>query len=413
MSRQRLPIETFGIPVQRIRRGYYSAVYFWREKQILEQMDYARKVLMQVFQKNNAVLCGTDEAIAVLRICSGYYVNQTRAYNLFDRYLKLDQQIRRMMGSISERSSDLKSLLLNKVNLELELDSLWKRVDDEIQIASLLDGDQVEPWETVMTITGLPQYFAHLESVYLGILTRRTLVATNVSKVVQAACGKPILFFADRFDHYENQTGDGYAAMIGGAYGVATDIMGEWWGKKGAGTMPHALIACFLGDTPAATIKFASAYPEVPCISLVDFHNDCVETALNVAYAMRSEGLKLWGVRLDTSETMVDRSLIRNNQLGREKPTGVNPILVKNVRQALDRNGFQDVKIVVSGGFNEQKIDYFEKNKVPVDAYGCGSSLLKGSNDFTADIVMVHGKHRAKDGRWYRPNEKLQLVPIS
>jgi len=409
-TRVRLPIETFDIPIHKIRRGYYSAVYFWREKQILEELAYARKVLMQIFQKRDAILCGTDEAIAVLKLCSGYYSYPERAYKLFDEYISISQQIRAAAKKLSSLPDYIRLSNL-KIQLESELEMLWERAENQLNINSLYDGDHISPWETALTIEGLPQHFAHLESVYLGILARRTMVATNVARVVKAAQGTPILFFADRFDHYENQTGDGYAATIGGVQAVATDIMGEWWGKKGAGTMPHALIACFGGYTVGATLAFAKKYPDVPCISLVDFRNDCVETALDVAAVFESEGLKLWGVRLDTSENMVDGSIFRNPDLmGSEKPTGVNPILVKNVRTALDKNRHQDVKIVASGGFTAEKIEYFKKNKVPVDAYGCGSSLLKGGGDFTADIVLVDGKPMAKTGRWYKPNPRLQLA---
>jgi nicotinate phosphoribosyltransferase len=68
------------------------------------------------------------------------------------------------------------------------------------------------------------------------------------------------------------------------------------------------------------------------------------------------------------------------------------------------------VRIVVSGGFTLEKITEFEENDVPVDAYGVGSSLIRGSNDFTADIVMTDGKPSAKVGRRYRPNPRLELV---
>lgn len=407
-ERKRLPIETFDMPIQDIRRGYYSAVYFWREKQILEKQNYGKKVVMQVFQKNNAVLCGIDETIAVLKLCSGYYSAPERAFSLFDDYKKQERLIRELY--VRRDYLGWEKALRKKIEFEASLDSLWVDKSAELEILALNDRNQISPWETVMTIEGLPQYFAHLESVYLGILARRTLVATNVANVVEAAQGKPILFFADRFDHYGNQTGDGYAAMCGGVKGVATDNMGEWWGNQGSGTMPHALIACFNGNTPAATLAFAKQYPKVPCISLVDFYNECVNTAVDVANALKAEGLKLWGVRLDTSENMVDASIYRDGQMGSEKPTGVNPLLVNNVRQALDLSGFSNVKIVVSGGFNRDKIRYFESKRVPVDAYGCGSSLLKGSNDFTADIVVVDGRCCGKVGRWFRPNPRLERV---
>lgn len=407
-SKQRLPIETFGMPVQDIRRGYYSAVYFWREKQILEKLNYTKKVLMQVFQKNDAVICGTDEVLAVLKLCSGFYRDTNRAFSLFDRLKEQERLIRNLYAQ--QNYHGLESALKTKVDLVIALYDTWVDKSGELQIKLLHDKDRITPWETVMTIEGLPQYFAHLESVYLGILARRTLVATNVTRVVEAANGKPILFFADRFDHYTNQTGDGYAAMCGGAQAVATDNMAEWWGNKGGGTMPHALIACFDGNTVEATIAFAKEYPKVPAISLVDFENDCANTALAVAEAFKENGLTLWGVRLDTSENMVDNSIYRNGQMGSEKPTGVNPMLVNNVRRVLDRNRHDNVKIVVSGGFTREKIRHFEDNKVPVDAYGCGSSLLKGNQDFTADIVMVDGQPCGKTGRWYRPNPRLEKI---
>ena len=408
-SKIRLAPGTFEIPIQKIRRGYYSAAYFWREKQILEELNYSKKILMQVFQKNDrAVLCGIDEAIAILKLCSGFWQAPELAYPLFDRLVAQEKKIRQLYSQNSY--AGLEQALKEKVEMEMALNNLWQNKYEELEIRAMFDCDCLEPWDTVMTINGLPQYFAHLESVYLGILARRTLVATNVADVVEAAGSKPILFFADRFDHYENQTGDGYAAMCGGAQAVATDTMGEWWGNKGAGTMPHALIACFNGSTVAATLAFAKKYSGVPCISLVDFHNDCVFTSLAVAEIFKSEGLKLWGVRLDTSENMVDTSIIRNGQMGSERPTGVNSMLVRNVRRVLDRNGHDDVKIVVSGGFSKDKIGQFESKKVPVDAYGCGSSLLKGNNDFTADIVMVDGEPCAKVGRQFRPNSRLIKV---
>lgn len=408
MRKERLNPGIFDIPVEKIRRGYYSAVYFWREKMILENQKYGKRVLMQVFQKKEAIFCGSDEAIAVLKSCSGRYRNYERAFKLFDRYLEKEREAR--MLKIGRNYSRLESVMRELLTIELELGLLWENKFDELAVQSLHDGECIAPWETVMTIQGFPQHFAHLESVYLGILARRTLVATNVSRVVKAANGKPILFFADRFDHYENQTGDGYAATIGGAHGVATDIMGEWWGKKGTGTIPHALIACFDGDTAEASVAFAKRYPDAPCISLVDFHNDCPKTALAVAERFKIEGLKLFGVRLDTSETMVDESIIRNGQLGQDRPNGVTPALVRNVRNILDRNGFDDVKIAVSGGFSHDKVEFFEKTKAPVDLYGCGSSLLKGQGDFTADIVMVDGKPCAKKGRRFHPNARLELV---
>jgi nicotinate phosphoribosyltransferase len=138
---------------------------------------------------------------------------------------------------------------------------------------------------------------------------------------------------------------------------------------------------------------------------LVDFDNDSVKTALDVAEAL---GPKLWGVRLDTSEQLVDRSLV--DEMGGFNPTGVNRRLVEKVRGALDGAGFNGVRIVASGGFNAQRIREFESEGVPVDAYGVGSSLIRGENDFTADVVLLEGRPCAKVGRAYAPNPRLEKV---
>ena len=138
---------------------------------------------------------------------------------------------------------------------------------------------------------------------------------------------------------------------------------------------------------------------------LVDFENDSVRTALEVADAL---GDRLWGVRLDTSESLVDRSLW--DEMGDFNPTGVNERLVGNVRDALDERGYERLSIVASGGFDEKKIRSFEEKGVPVDAYGVGSSLIRGSNDFTGDIVITDGKPSAKVGRGFRENARLEPV---
>lgn len=224
---------------------------------------------------------------------------------------------------------------------------------------------------------------------------RSTLCGIN-----DAANGKPVFFFADRFDDFSNQEGDGYAAHVGGAAGVCTLAHASRWKGIPIGTIPHALIAVSGGDTTRATKRFVQHITGVNVIALVDFDNDCVGTSLAVARAL---GKKLWGVRLDTAGDMIDVSV---------SSPGVNPTLVRLVRRALHDNGFAHVKILVSGGFTEEKVRMFEKEKAPVDGYGVGSALVHGSNDFTADVVKVNGKKIAKSGRVYTPSKRLRLVKM-
>ena len=354
-QRKRLPPEIFELPVEKMREGYYTDAYFNHTRAALLADERHPRVVMQVFQKNQAVLGGIDEAIAILKLCADDW--------------------------------------------------------DELTVHALYDGDRIDPWEPVLTIEGDYTLFAHLETVYLGTLSRRTLISTNVTRVLEAANGKPIIFMAARHDHHRVQTGDGYAAYVAGAHlgapiGITTDAQASWWGGRGLGTVPHALISAYGGNTVLAATKFGEWAPEdFNLVVLVDFENDSVRTALEVARAL---GPRLWGVRLDTSSQLVDRSLW--HEMGDFDPRGVNERLVRKVRDALDHDGFERVKIVASGGFTVEKIRRFEELGVPVDSYGVGSSLIRGENDFTGDVVMTDGRPSAKVGRRYRPNPRLELV---
>ena len=357
----RLDAAAFDLPVEPLRDGWYTDAYFNHARATLEGEGLHPPVLMQVFQRHDAVLGGIDEALAVLRLCAGS---------------------RRADGS-------------------------WEPGWERLEVKALEEGDRIEPQETVLTIEGDYGLFAHLETAYLGALARRTLVMRNTAEVVAAAAGKPVLYFAARHDHWLLQPGDGYAAHVTGAAGVTTDAQGSLWGGRGLGTVPHALIAALGGDTVAAARAFARRFAGSLDISvLVDFDNDSVATSVAVAEAL---GDDLWGVRLDTSQAVVDRALA-DEPGPREKRTGVTPELVRRVRAALDDAGHDRVRIVVSGGFDAERIRAFEREGAPVDAYGVGSALRRGENDFTADVVRVDGRPCAKAGRDERPNERLRPV---
>lgn len=352
---ERLTNKTFKFD-ERIRDGWFSAVYFLKTKKIAEEKLNDNHVTMQFFQKENAVLCGTDEVIALLH-----------------------------------------SFANNPETLEIK---------------SLKDGDKINPYETVLTISGSYQQFGYLEGIIDGILARRTSVATNVYNVVKAARTsgkqKPVIFMGDRDDHYTTQAGDGYAAFIGGSTAQATHAMNEWWGKEGMGTMPHALIQMFRGDIIAAAEAYHELFPNDELAALVDYNNDVITDSLKVA---KRFGDKLKSVRLDTSRTLVDKYFLRNHHLmGTFDPRGVNQQLLFALRKALDDEGFQHVEIMVSGGFTEERITEFEKAGVPVDMYGVGRSLLRLNLGFTGDLVLLNGSPEAKEGRKFRPNHRLEVV---
>ena len=442
-DRQRLTNATFKLDIDRMRRGWYSDKYFTNIALMLNTLaqqgyHYAGddirlpvsipreqiltgdlEVEMQWFTRHpgKTIVVGVDKALAMLRHCTGFFEGE----------------------QFVDTSGELE---------------VWA-VQDGAVVES--DGNPLNV-QPVMRVRGRYRDFAQLETPTLGVLTRSSRVATNVYDTIVAAHGKPVLFFPARFDLHEAQAADGYAYSIAvqrynldysktlGPF-VSTDAQGDWWAGEGGGTVAHSAIACFLGDTAEAMLAFAQTMPPgVPRIALVDFNNDCVADSLAVCKAMfnryqvmtesgqteQAARYRLFGVRLDTSGSLRDTSV---TPLGDPSlDLGVTPRLVFNVRNALDQawTGWnlppewqqvaqqycREVKIVVSGGFNIEKITRFEKLSVPVDIYAVGSSLFENHGlrvtDYTADVVRVkiHDKwlDMAKVGRRPLDNPGLQRV---
>ncbi len=433
-----------------MRRGWYSDKYFVniaQTLQVLADNDYHFagqapalnhlgldpstlltgdiETEMQFFtrRKPRALVAGVDKALSMLRHCTGYFSDD-------DKFMETWQHLR------------------------------VEAVQDGEMVHYNGDPRQVQP---VLRVRGRYRDFALLETPMLGALARGSRIATNVYNTLEAARGKPVLFFPARFDAHEVQAADGYAYDIAvhrfnqdyqkkvGSF-VSTDAQGDWWGGLGGGTVAHAAIACFFGDTVEAMLAFAAVRPpEQSRIALVDFNNDSVSTSLAVLKAMferyqafcnagqndEAKKYKLYGIRLDTSSNMRDVSV---PPLGDKKlDNGVNPRLCWLVRQAIDsaweswdltpewcekaRDYCRSVQIVVSGGFNPEKITRFEELGVPVDIYGIGSSLMSndeqlGTNtDFTADVVRVKVNddwvNLAKEGRYRTENPNLEPVDLT
>ncbi|GAP13531.1 nicotinic acid phosphoribosyltransferase [Longilinea arvoryzae] len=440
---KRLSNEAFKLDIERMRRGWYTDKYFTNIANMLTVLSkqgytYQGKdqrlpagispegvacgdieVEMQMFTRrpNTTIVVGVDKALTMLQHCTGYWEDE-RFVNTADKL------------------------------------QVWA-VQDGCTVHYNGNPLNVSP---VMRVRGRYRDFAILETPILGILTRASRVATNVYETLIAARGKPMMFFPARFDLHEVQAADGYAYQIAlqrfnmdyasklGPF-VSTDAQGDWWGGYGGGTVSHSGIASFLGDSAEAMLAFSQVMPvSVPRIALVDFSNDCVAVSLRVCRLMfdryiqyleagnkeMAERYRLYGVRMDTSASLRDVSVQPIGDPALDM--GVTPRLVFNVRQALDtateswdiperlrdqaRAFCRGVKIVVSGGFNAERITRFEKLGVPVDIYAVGSSLFDNHEgtitDFTADVVRVKVRDTwvdlAKVGRHAVDNPDFERV---
>lgn len=424
--KSRLSPHVFKVPTERVRAGYYADKYFTRYVDILRHDKVHQNVIYQFFARDDAVIAGLDEACAILRSGTGYYTDEAKAKDLFKQLLQVEDEI-----AIAEYQLNRESMeqgTARRIKLREQLMDLWEDKRAEIKVYALYDGDEVKKGEPIMVIEGDPVYYGHLETLLLGVIARATSTATSVKKVVKASRGKPIIFFSARFDHHWVQTTDGYAAFKAGAFGVSTDANADYWGSEAQGTIPHALISCYHGNTSAAALAFDRHIPPtVNRLVLVDWENDCLGTTLRVvgdfyrhftgkefvpgktdpAPVIGSGKGKIWGVRFDTSGNMRDISVTPRD----ESSFGVCPELVWKARRYFDKMGLQGLKIMVSGGFDAERIDLFEKLGVPVDLYGVGATLLRKKIDITADVVEVAGMPYAKVGR--KKGDYSRLSPVS
>ena len=347
----RLTNETFKFSPL-LGQGFYSANYFLKSREIVEKHLPGHIVTMQFFQRRDvAMVCGLDEAIALVHT--------------------------------------------------------FARHPEDLRIEALADGDMIVANEPVLKITGRYEDFGFLESVIDGILARRSSVATNVHELLNVTNGKPVFSMADRQDDYHTQIGDGYATYVAGVKKVSTNAQGYWVGNLGMGTMPHALIQICGGDIIKASELYAKTYPNELVTALIDYHNNVVHDSLMLARHLQK---RLGAVRVDTSRALIDHYFDDKDTSGFD-PHGVCPELIIALRKALDNEGFNYVKIIVSSGFDIEKIKRFEEKKTPVDMYGVGSTFItNGTCGFTGDLVMLDGSPEAKEGRSNYPSRRLMSV---
>jgi len=262
------------------------------------------------------------------------------------------------------------------------------------EVWALSEGDAIQRKEVVLRITAPYQDFGVYETSIVGILAQCSGWAAAARECVEAAQGISVISFGVRHVHPLVGGVMDYAAIVGGCISCSSIAGARLAGVVPAGTMPHALILV-MGDTAKATLAFDRHMPpEVPRISLVDTFRDEVEESMIVAKAL--EG-RLAGVRLDTP-----------SERGR-----VTSDLVKEVRANLDLAGFKEVKILVSGGLDPERIRHFLEEGAPVDGFGVGSYISGARpNDFTADLYEIDGKPVAKRGRLpgITPNSRLQRI---
>ncbi len=221
--------------------------------------------------------------------------------------------------------------------------------------------------------------FCDLETPLLGLICHASGVATVAARLRRLAEDKLLISFGIRRAHPALSPMIDRAGYLGGFDGVSSLAGARKIGKEPYGTMPHALIVMF-GNQVKAWKAFDQVMPrKVRRIALVDTYYD--EKAESIM-AVEALGKKLWGVRLDTP--------------GSRK--GNFPEIVREVRWEMDIRGHKHVKIIVSGGVNDNNI--VELVDAGVDGFGIGTALSNAPTiDFALDITELKRQPVAKRGK--------------
>ncbi|MEJ5186412.1 MAG: nicotinate phosphoribosyltransferase [Candidatus Geothermincolales bacterium] len=248
----------------------------------------------------------------------------------------------------------------------------------EVDVYALPEGTLFKSEETVFIIEGRYLDFAVLETALLGFICQATGVATKAARCRVAAGDRLLLSFGARRIHPFIAPMVERNAFIGGCDGVSVVLSAELIGERPTGTMSHSLMLC-VGDERTAFQAFDRAVdPQVRRVALIDTFQDEKFGAITAAEAL---GERLFAVRLDTPGSR----------------RGDFPKILREVRWELDIRGYRHVKILVSGGIDEQKI--LQLNPY-ADGYGVGTSISNAPVvDFSFDIVEVEGKLRSKRGK--------------
>mgnify|MGYP001206084220 CR=1 FL=1 len=281
---------------------------------------------------------------------------------------------------------------------KLPEEKLWGVVSGIYEVGKLLEGlpitvqsmDEGEIFQAdassvlyqpVLQIEGNYSDFAPYENAILGTICSSTSVSTKAAHLRLAAGDKSLLSFGTRRVHPAIAPLVERAAYIGGADGISNVLAARMIGQKPVGTMPHSLVLCF-GDAVQAWEGFDQAMAkDVPRIALVDtFCDEKTEAIL----ANKTLGDRLDGIRIDTPSS-------RRGDLRK---------IVEEVRWELFLRGRKDIRIIVSGGIDEEEI---RRLSPFVDGFGIGTSLSAAPViDFSAKIVEVkvgtRWNYRAKRG---------------
>jgi nicotinate phosphoribosyltransferase len=232
------------------------------------------------------------------------------------------------------------------------------------EIRAVPDGTVVLAQEPILEVTAPLPVAQLLETAVMNLVQYPTLVATKAARCALVADGRQLADFGFRRAHgLETGVEAALAAYIGGGFATSNVEAGRRHGIPTTGTMAHSYVQAFRDERDAFR-AFASDHPE-HSVLLVDTY-DTVEGTRRAIDACRDLGIRPQGVRLDSGD------------LGE---------LAIEARRLLDDAGFEDARVIASGGLDEYAIHDLVAAGAPIDGFGVGTSLTVSADHPGLDIV--------------------------
>ena len=229
------------------------------------------------------------------------------------------------------------------------------------------EGTIVFPNEPLIRVTAPIIEAQLIETFLLNTVNLQTTIATKASRVVSTAKSKPIIEFGLRREH-GTDAGLKVArcSYIAGCNGTSNVLAGLKYGIPIFGTMAHSFVMLFEREIDSFR-AFTKTFPDKSTLLIDTFDNiRGAENAAIVAKELETRGFRLGAVRLDSGD-LVDIS--------------------KRVRQLLDKNGLDYVKIFASGDLDEYKIEELLKKGARIDSFGVGTKMGTSEDRPYVDVI--------------------------
>jgi len=243
-------------------------------------------------------------------------------------------------------------------------------------IHAIPEGRIVFENEPLVRIEGPLPELQILETMALNLIHHQTVIASKAARIFSVSGGRDLMDFGLRRAHGpEGGLYAARAAYIAGFSSTSNVEAGRKFAIPVAGTMAHSYILVFDSEEEAFR-SYIQTFPERPTL-LIDTYNT-LEGARTAA-RLACEGLPVAAVRIDSGDI---------------------PSIVRAVRDILDENGLNHIRIVVSGGVDETDMLRWNRDGVPIDSFGIGTRLLTSADipylDMTYKLVEYEGTPRYK-----------------